>query len=67
MATDGEYVILLNGGEVYSYQISNDSVTNISSVILGDAEEFSVVNVQNGYLIYQVIDEDGHYNLKNIL
>lgn len=64
LATDGEYVILLNGGEVYSYQISNDSVTNISSVILGDAEEFSVVNVQNGYLIYQVIDEDGHYNLK---
>ena len=49
-------MILLNGGEVYSYQISNDSVTNISSVILGDAEEFSVVNVQNGYLIYQVIN-----------
>lgn len=64
LATDGEYVILLNGGEVYSYQISNDSVTNISSVIFDDAEEFSVVNVQNGYLIYQVIDEDGHYNLK---
>ena len=64
LGTDREYVIIINGGEVYSYNIDNDTSNNISNIILSEEQEFSVVNIQNGYFIYQVIDENGNYNLK---
>ncbi len=64
LATDGDYLIYINGDTIYSYRVANGTNTNINDALSDDETEFSFVNIINNYFLYQVVDEDGNYQLK---
>lgn len=64
LAADDDYVVLLNGDDLYAYQIDNGTTSDISEIILEEETDFEFINIQDNYIIYQVVDEEGNYNLR---
>lgn len=67
LLSNDKYLVYMNGSSIYSYTVASSSTTNISDTIIAEEKEFSIINLQDDYLLYQIVDEDGNNCLKNIL
>ena len=64
LLSNDKYLVYMNGSSIYSYTVASSSTTNISDTIIAEEGEFSIINLQDDYLLYQIVDEDGNNCLK---